>query len=145
MGNTYRHVRKGILCTGRIMLLEPEAKKLLQVLWGPVYAFTQLREGLFHSLYTSSSLDFSSTKDQEAGKSCGINHWLTNETFFGSSPSLPPTKTRNTVSILSYYFKPSPLSWCGRLSSRKVQKSFNIDISKEQRTSCGNASLRTAL
>lgn len=81
-------------------------------LWEPGWAFTQLSEGLARSPEASPPQSPADAWSLTAGKTRKqISH-------VGSSPGWPVrrydpptplTKTRNTVSILCYYFKPTPL------------------------------------
>lgn len=133
------------LCTGQLILLEPEAKNRSNILQGPMCVFIQLKEGSAHFLHTSSPqspADAWIPKGRNSKKQIVMWDQSLNDQWNALlTLSLPPTKTGSTVSALNYHCTPSPLLQQGRLLSGEAQKWLNIDTSKEQRPR-GKAVLR---
>lgn len=138
MGNTTdKSVKEETFCTGQIMPLEPEVKCCMNILWElhVVYSAGGRPSPSLPASLPQSPADAGILTVAKPQKQISHNGSITD--WLGDVPlNLPlhPTKKRNTVSILYYYFKSTSEQWCGKLSSGKVQKSLNIDISKRTKS-----------
>lgn len=104
-----KSVRKGTLCTGRIMSLEPEVKNCVNILWGTI-VFSKLREDLAHFFHASQSptdawiLTQAKTRKQISHKG-SIPGWLARYSFDPPTPSYQE-KEHSVPLILLLQFHP---------------------------------------